>query len=145
MHAERESTGPSPSARLRMTDIDDTALVLRRIKWISVAAYVAFAIFTLISAGFRAFLGLTCAAAVTMISFLWLEDVIGTLLQPSPQLRSWRVTLRSVARLLLLGVAILVLIFVARFNVVSVLLGFSIVVVGIIGEAFYATYQSFTV
>ena len=128
-----------------MTDIDDTARVLRRIKWISVAAYVAFAIFTLISAGFRAFLGLTCAAAVTMISFLWLEDVIGTLLQPSPQLRSWRVTLRSVARLLLLGVAILVLIFVARFNVVSVLLGFSIVVVGIIGEAFYATYQSFTV
>ena len=128
-----------------MTDIDDTALVLRRIKWISVAAYVAFAIFTLISAGFRAFLGLTCAAAVTMISFLWLEDVIGALLQPSPQLRAWRVMLRSVARLLLLGVAILVLIFVARFNVVSVLLGFSIVVVGIIGEAFYATYQSFTV
>ena len=80
-----------------------------------------------------------------MISFLWLEDVIGALLQPSPQLRAWRVMLRSVARLLLLGVAILVLIFVARFNVVSVLLGFSIVVVGIIGEAFYATYQSFTV
>ena len=145
MHAERESTGPSPSARLRMTDIDDTALVLRRIKWISVAAYVAFAIFTLIWAGFRAFLGLTCAAAVTMISFLWLEDVIGALLQPSPQLRAWKVTLRAVGRLLLLGMAILVLIFVARFNVVSVLLGFSIVVVGIIGEAFYATYQSFTV
>ena len=145
MHAEPESTGPSPSARLRMTDIDDTARVLRRIKWISVAAYVAFAIFTLIWAGFRAFLGLTCAAAVTMISFLWLEDVIGALLQPSPQLRAWRVMLRSVARLLLLGVAILVLIFVARFNAVSVLLGFSIVVVGIIGEAFYATYQSFTV
>ena len=125
--------------------LDENAAVLRRIKRNSVAAYVAFAIFTLIWAGFRAFLGLTCAAAVTMISFLWLEDVIGALLQPSPQLRAWRVTLRAVARLVLLGVAILVLIFVAGFNVVSVLLGFSIVVVGIIGEAFYATYQSFTV
>jgi ABC-type multidrug transport system permease subunit len=128
-----------------MTEIDDTACVLRRIKRNSVAAYIAFAIFTLNWAGFRAFLGLTCAAAVTMISFLWLEDVIGVLLQPSPQLRAWRVMLRAVLRLLLLGVAILVMIFVARFNVVSVLLGFSIVVVGIIGEAFYATYQSFTV
>ena len=119
--------------------------VIRRVKRNALVAYVIFAVFTLIYAGFRAFLGLTCAAAVTMISFLWLEDVIGALLQPSPQLRAWKVTLRAVGRLLLLGMAILVLIFVARFNVVSVLLGFSIVVVGIIGEAFYATYQSFTV
>ena len=126
-------------------ELDENAAVLRRIKRNSVAAYIAFAVFTWIWAGFRPFLGLTCAAAVTMISFLWLEDVIGALLQPSPQLRAWKVTLRAVGRLLLLGMAILVLIFVARFNVVSVLLGFSIVVVGIIGEAFYATYQSFTV
>ena len=122
-------------------ELDENAAVLRRIKRNSVAAYIAFTVFTWIWAGFRPFLGLTCAAAVTMISFLWLEDVIGALLQPSPQLRAWRVMLRSVARLLLLGVAILVLIFVARFNVVSVLLGFSIVVVGIIGEAVYAAFQ----
>ena len=126
-------------------DNDAGARVIWRVKRNSVIAYILFAVFTLIYGGFRAFLGLTCTAAVTMISFLWLEDVIGALLQPSPQLRAWRVMLRSVARLLLLGVAILVLIFVARFNAVSVLLGFSIVVVGIIGEAFYATYQSFTV
>ena len=136
-----EPMGPSPSSPLETTD----AAVIFRVKRNAIAAYVVFAVFTLIYGGFRPFLGLTCTAAVTMISFLWLEDVIGALLQPSPQLRAWRVMLRSVARLLLLGVAILVLIFVARFNAVSVLLGFSIVVVGIIGEAFYATYQSFTV
>src|SRR2546423_8943206 len=109
--------------------------VIRRVKRNALVAYVIFAIFTLIYAGFRAFLGLTCTAAVTMISFLWLEEVIGTLLQPSPQLRPWKLTLRAVARLVLLGLAILVAIFVARFNASSVLLGFSIVVVGIIAEA----------
>jgi len=46
------------------------------------------------------------------------------------------------ARFALLGVALLVSIFVARFNASSVLLGFSIVVVGIIGEAVYGIYKS---
>jgi heme O synthase-like polyprenyltransferase len=117
--------------------------VIARVKRNSVAAYVIFAVFTLIYSGFRGFLGLTCTAAVTMISFLWLEEVIGTLLQPSPHLKPWKVTVRSVARLTLLGVALLVSIFVARFNASSVLLGFSIVVVGIIAEAVYTIFRSF--
>ena len=115
--------------------------VLWRIKRNAVIAYVAFAVFTLIYGGFRPFLGLTCTAAVTMISFLWLEEVVGSLLQPSPKLRPWRLTLRSVARFALLGVALLVSIVLARFNPSSVLLGFSIVVAGIIAEAAYATFQ----
>ena len=114
---------------------------IRRIKRNAVVAYVLFAVFTLFYSGFRAFLGLTCTAAVTMISFLWLEEVIGTLLQPSPQLRPRKLALRAIARLGLLGAAILVAIFVARFNASSVLLGFSIVVVGIIGEAVYTAFQ----
>lgn len=126
------------------SEADDTADVLRRIRRNSVVAYAAFAVFALISGGFRAFLGLTCTAAVTMISFLWLEEVIGALLQPSPQLRPWRLTLRAVARFILMGVALLISIFVARFNASSVLLGFSVVVVGIIGEAAYAAVRSFT-
>ena len=117
--------------------------VIRRVKRNAVVAYVIFAVFTLIYAGFRAFLGLTCTAAVTMISFLWLEEVVGSLLQPSPKLRPWRLTVRSVARFALLGVALLVSIVLARFNPSSVLLGFSIVVVGIIGEAAYSVYRTF--
>ncbi len=117
--------------------------VLRRIRLISVCAYVAFAVFTLISSGFHAFLGLTCSAAVVMINFLWLEEIVSNLLQPTPHPHAWRLTLRALARLALLAVALVVTIYVARFNPLSVLLGFSIVVVGIMGEALYSVYRSF--
>ena len=123
---------------------EESSRVLRRVKIYSVAAYVVFAVFTLIYSGLWAFLGLTCTAVVTMISFLWLEEGIGTLLQPSPHLRAWKLTVRSVARFTLLGVvALLVAFFVARFNASSVLLGFSIVVVGIIAEAVRTIFRSF--
>jgi hypothetical protein len=117
--------------------------VVRRIRWISAAAYVAFAGFVAISSGFAGLVGLTCSALVVMINFLWLEEVVSSVLQPSPQLKPWKLTLRAMARLVLLGAAISVTIYVARFNALSVLLGFSIVVVGIIGEALYSTYRSF--
>lgn len=121
----------------------EAARVIRRIKIGSVAAYVAFAVVLVISRGWWAFLGLTCSAAVTMISFLWLEEIVEAILQPSPQLQRKRLTWRGLGRFALLAVALLVTIVVARFDALSVLLGFSIVVVGIIGEAVYATYKSF--
>jgi hypothetical protein len=123
---------------------EPTAAVVRRIRIIAFAAYLGFAVWVLATLGVKAFIGLTCSAAVTMISFLWLEEIVEVLLQPTPNLRSWRVGLRALARFVLLGVAISVTIFVARFNAVSVLLGFSIVVVGIIGEALYTVYRHFT-
>lgn len=119
------------------------AEAVRRIRWISVAAYGAFAGFVAISSGFEGLAGLTCSALVVMINFLWLEEIVSSVLQSSPQLKPWKLTLRSLARLILLGAAISVTIYVARFNALSVLLGFSIVVVGIIGEALYSTYRSF--
>ena len=117
--------------------------VLRRIRIISVCAYFVFAVFTALAYGFYAVLGLTCSSAVVMINFLWLEEIVSNLLQPSPHPRAWRLTLRALARFALLGVALLVTIYVARFNPISVLLGFSIVVVGIMGEAVYSAYRSF--
>ena len=126
-----------------MEAADDAAAVLRRIQRISFGAYIVFAIPVLIDGGLHGFVGLTCSAAVTMISFLWLEEIVNTVLQPSPRLRTWKVLLRTLARYVLLGVALSVAIFVARFNALSVLLGFSIVVVGIMGEAVYSTYKSF--
>ena len=131
-------------ARERRNPENDTAAeVVRRIRWISFAAYVAFAVFSLISSGFRAFVGLTCSAAVTMISFLWLEEIVDVLLQPAAHLHARRLTLRTLARFALLGVALTVTIIIARFNALSVLLGFSIIVVGICGEALYSFYRSF--
>ena len=117
--------------------------VVRRIRRIGFGAYFVFAILMLISGGFRGFLGLTCSAAVTMIAFLWLEEIAELLLQPAAHLHARRLIWRALARFALLGVALLVTIFVARFDALSVLLGFSIVVVGIMGEAVYSLYRSF--
>ena len=105
--------------------------------------WLVFAVFLAISGGFRGVLGLTCSAAVTMISFLWLEEIVDVLLQPAAHLHARRLTLRTLARFALLGVALTVTIIIARFNAVSVLLGFSIIVVGICGEALYSLYRVF--
>lgn len=117
--------------------------VLRRIKRTALVAAVVFAGICAFSGGFQGFVGLTCSAAVTMISFLWLEEIVDVLLQPAAHLHARRLTLRTLARFALLGVALTVTIIVARFNAVSVLLGFSIIVVGICGEALYSLYRSF--
>ena len=123
-------------------ETESSAKVLRRIRLTALAAAVVFAVFSAIYGGFRAFLGLTCSAAVTMISFLWLEEIVEGLLQPGTHLHARRVIVRTLARFVLLGVALTVTIIIARFNTVSVLLGFSIIVVGICGEALYSLYRS---
>src|SRR3954451_14734035 len=124
---------------------DESApVVLRRIRLIAAAAWIAFAVPVLMTGGGRGLLGLTCSGLVTMINFLWLEEIVEALLQPTPARRHpWRLTVRTLSTVALLGVALLVTIFVARINAVSVLLGFSIVVVGIMGEAVYSTIRSF--
>jgi hypothetical protein len=119
-------------------DLETPADVLRRIKRTAWVAAVVFAVFSVVYGGFHAFLGLTCSAAVTMITFLWLEEIVNVLLQPAAHLHARRLTLRTLARFALLGVALTVTIIIARFNAVSVLLGFSIIVVGICGEALYS-------
>jgi ATP synthase I chain len=131
-------TGPPPSY-----ETETPAEVLRRIRLTAVAAAFVFGVFSWIFGGFRAFLGLTCSAAVTMISFLWLEEIVEGLLQPGTHLHARRVIVRTLARFVLLGVALTVTIKIARFNTVSVLLGFSIIVVGICGEALYSLYRGF--
>ena len=134
----------SPPPELTPAEREPPAEVLRRVRLLSVAAYGVMAVFVAIFADFRAFVGLTCSAAVIMINFLWLEEIVDHVLQPTPRLHAWRLTLRSLLRFALLGVALTVTIFVARFNALSVLLGFSIVVVGIMGEAAYMIYRSVT-
>jgi hypothetical protein len=122
--------------------IEDTAAVLRRIRWISAGSYVALIIPVVMKSGMAGFVGLTCGAAVNIISFLWLEQIVEAVFQPSPRLRAWKVVLRTLARYGLLGAALAIAILVARLDALSVLLGFSIVVVGIIGEALYSTYKT---
>jgi hypothetical protein len=116
--------------------------MLRRIRIVGGAAYLLFAIAILITSGPSGLLGLTCSTVVTMINFLWLEEIASAIVRPTPRLRVWKITLRMLARYALLGAALTVTLVVARFNVVSVLLGFSVVVVGIMGEAVYSAFRS---
>ncbi|HEX8617812.1 MAG TPA: ATP synthase subunit I [Thermoanaerobaculia bacterium] len=134
-------TTTPPPGRPRWFEREQPADVIRRIKRTAWLATAVFAIFSAISGGFRGFIGLTCSAAVTMISFLWLEEIVDVLLQPAAHLHARRLTVRTLARFALLGVALTVTIIVARFNALSVLLGFSIIVVGICGEALYSLYR----
>ncbi|HEV8433557.1 MAG TPA: ATP synthase subunit I [Thermoanaerobaculia bacterium] len=117
---------------------------LRRIRWIALFAYVVFAISVGFTRGFRAFVALTCTAALAIICFLWLEEIVTGVLQPSAQLHPRRLLLKALSRFVILGVAAWVTVQVAKFDAVGVLLGFSVVVVGILGEAVYATYRSLT-
>jgi len=125
-----------------LPDDEDPKRVMRRIRRTAIGAYAVFAVLVLIRGGFHGFIGLTCSAAVTMIAFLWLEEIAELLLQPAAHLHARRLMWRALARFALLGVALLVTIFVARFDAFSVLLGFSIVVVGIMGEALFAVMRS---
>lgn len=120
------------------------AEALRRIRRIALVAYVVFAISIGFTRGFRAFVALTCTAALAIISFLWLEEIVTGVLQPSAQLHPRRLLLKALSRFVILGVAAWVTVQVAKFDAVGVLLGFSVVVVGILGEAAYATYLSLT-
>ena len=126
-----------------MAEASDAAAVVRRIRRIALAAYVALILPAVMTGGWWGFVGLTCSAAVNIICFLWLEQILEAIVQPSPRLRAWKVVLRTLIRYALLGAALAVTILVARFNALSVLLGFSIVVVGIIGEGLYSTFRSF--
>src|SRR5688572_16068642 len=115
----REDGEGSPAPRSFADAQDDgteSRAVIRRIKRTALGAWIVFAVFSWILAGFRGFLGLTCSAAVTMICFLWLEEIAEALLQPAAHPRNARkLTLRAASRFVLLGVALLVTTSVARF------------------------------
>jgi len=114
----------------------------RRLRKYAILCWVGFAIPTLVFGGFRAFLGLTCSALVVMIGHLWLERILNGLLLPAPRVSPWRLGVHILARFTLLGVALAVAIFVARFSPISVILGFSIIVGAIMIEAVHALWES---
>jgi hypothetical protein len=127
-----------------MNDEAESAAVIGRIRRFAFYAWIAFIIPSWWQDGWRGVVGLTCSAAVVMINFLWLEEIVRKVLQPTPHVSAWRLVVRTMARFALFGVALTVAIIVARFNVIGVLLGFSIVVVGIMGEAVYSGLRAGT-
>lgn len=117
--------------------------LLHRVRMFSLAAYLLIAPLYLFRAEWKSLIGLTCSAAVVMINFLWLEEIVVQLFQPTSRLKAWRVVVRTMARFALFGAALSIAIFVARFDALSVLLGFSVLVIGILTEAVYSAALSF--
>ena len=113
----------------------------RRLRKYALICWVAFGVPTLVFGGFMAFLGLTCSALVVMIGHLWLERILDRLLLPAPQVSPWRLGVHILARFMLLGLALAIAIFVARFSPISVILGFSIIVGAIMIEAAHALFR----
>jgi hypothetical protein len=132
---------PTPRAEGRGPNAEDRDLS-RRLRKYAVWCWVAFGVPTLVLEGFRAFLGLTCSALVVMIGHLWLERILNGLLLPAPRVSPWRLGVHVLARFTLLGLALAVAIFVARFSPISVILGFSIIVGAIMIEAVRALFES---
>jgi len=136
--ANAEGRGPRAESHLPSAEerADAEAIRLsRRLRKYAFFCWVGFAVPTLVFAGFMAFLGLTCSALVVMIGHLWLERILDRLLLPAPQVSPWRLGVHILARFLLLGFALAIAIFVARFSPISVILGFSIIVGAVMIEA----------
>jgi len=115
---------------------------LRRVRMFAGLAYGAFAIWFAVTRDWRSLVGLTCSSLVVMINFLWLEEIVSTLFRPAPQVNARPVLVRILSRFILFGVALSVVIFIARFSALSILLGFSIIVVGIMAEALYSAVSA---
>lgn len=117
------------------------AVVLRRLRKGALACYVIFGSGALFFEGFRGFLGLTCSALVVIIGHLWLERIVDRLLRPTPGIGPWNLGLQVFARLVVMGAALGVAIFIARFSPVSVILGFSVIVGAVMIEAVYSAIR----
>jgi hypothetical protein len=112
--------------------------MLRRLRIEALGCYVVFGAGALFFEGFRGFLGLTCSALVVMIGHLWLERIVDRLLQPQPGISPWNLGIQVFARLVAMGAALGVAIYIARFSPVSVILGFSVIVGAVMVEAVYS-------
>jgi hypothetical protein len=116
--------------------------VLGRIKRFSLIAYGLFFLPYLVRWNGYGMVGLTCSALVVMINFLWLEDSVVNALQPASSVRTWKLALPTMARFTLFGIALTLTLYTVRVNTVSVLLGFSVIVAGIMAEGVYSIWKA---
>lgn len=133
----RVSDDDSESSRLGTLSGPPSGL-LRRLRIEALWCYAVFGAGALFLEGFWGFLGLTCSALVVMIGHLWLERIVDRLLQPAPGINPWNLGIQVFARLVAMGAALGIAIYVARFSPVSVILGFSVIVGAVMLEAVYS-------
>lgn len=120
------------------TETSEGRPALRRIRRNAVLAAVVLAAGYVVRGDWVGAAGLTCGAAVAIVNFLWLEGLVRRAVGPKSDVQPQKVAVGSLLRFALFGLVISVSIFVAHFNVLSVLLGVSVVVLGIGVEALYS-------
>lgn len=115
---------------------------LRRVRRTALISAIILGAIMLAIRGWTGLFALTCSATIVMINFLWLEGIVEKTLRPMPEIQPWRIIVKVLLRFLLLGAAFAGMLIVAPGEGLSVLLGFSIIVIGIMGEAMYAVLRS---
>ena len=141
------TTAQDPEPERRDHDATEEVLaaeraVLRRVRVFAVAAWAVFGLFYLVRLDWWGLVGLTCSGAVIMINFLWLEGSVRNALQPAPLVKSWKLLLPTVGRFALFALTLSITFHVVRLNTISVLLGLSIIVAGIMTEGIYTIWKS---
>lgn len=137
---EPETTGVEVLPGAAEAPPEDEKPAVRRIVRCAIGAWLVAALGYALAGQWWGLAGLTCSAGVVIINFLWLEAIVSVVLQPAPRVKAWRLGVRALARFTLFGAALAVSIFVVRFNPLSVLIGFSVLVIGIGCEALYSVY-----
>lgn len=100
---------------------------------LSVVGGLAYALFRhSLSSG----LSLTAAGAVAIINFRWLEVVLTRVVQPGEPHFDWGSVLGIFGRMTLFGVLMTALLWVPHIDAVGVALGFSVLVIALVVEAF---------
>lgn len=108
---------------------------VRRIMTTAVVSSLVMIAGAVVFAGWRFAGAIACSAILVVMNFVWLQEIVQDTLRSSPDISPASVGGRVVFRMILMTVSVFATVAVARFEPVGVALGFSVIVVGIFGEA----------
>lgn len=127
-------------------DFDDPehASLVRRVRDVAIGAAIVLSLLSWWWLGLTPALALMVCAVIMIMNFLWLERIVGSTLRAEAEPQSAWVGLRILVRFGLIVVSIGVVVAVARYHPASVLLGFSVIVIGLLAEGARALHLSLT-
>lgn len=108
---------------------------VRRIMTTAGVSSIVMIVGAAVFAGWRFAGAIACSALLVVMNFVWLEEIVQDTLRASPDIKPASVGGRVVFRMFLMTVSVFATVGVARFEPVGVALGFSVIVIGILGEA----------
>lgn len=138
---ENRETRPEATDSSSSAD-PDYGPVIGRIRKSAVIATLALTAITWLVEGSRTALALFFSGTLIIMNFIWLEEILANTLRSSPDVNPLPVTLRIVLRFGLIAMSVIVTVGIARFEPVGVLIGFSVIVIGIVSEGFFSLWTA---